>query len=163
MEFKPEYDFGDQVRLIRNVRNDGTYPGKDIGDFLVKRGSTGHVLSVGTFLQDQLIYTVHFMDSDLKVGCRGEELIPIDAPWNPPRFEFRDKVVSLKQLAMNGEVIVDIGAEGEVLKSFREGDEMATYHVRFSGRTLLVPENCLEYRDPDGLNNAVTDQPEEEV
>ena len=58
-------------------------------------------------------------------------------------FEFRDKVVVSKKLAINGEVLVDVGAEGEVLKSFREGEEMATYHVRFPGRTLLVPENCL--------------------
>ena len=147
MEFRPEYDFGDVVRLTRNVRNDGTFPGKETGEILVKRGSTGHVLSVGTFLQDQLIYTVHFMDSDLKVGCRGEELIPIDADWNPPLYEFRDKVLSTKQLAMSGEILVNVGDEGEVLKAFREGDEMATYHVRFTGRTLLVPENCLEFRD----------------
>jgi len=146
MEFKPEYDFGDQVRLIRNVRNDGTYPGMDIGEFLVKRGSTGHVLSVGTFLQDQLIYTVHFLESDLKVGCRGEELIPLDALWDPAKFEFRDKVVATRQLAINGEVIVKPGDEGEVLKSFKEEGELATYHVRFPGRTLMVPENCLEYR-----------------
>lgn len=147
MEFKPEYDFGDQVRLTRNVRNDGTYPGKEIGEFLVKRGSTGIVLSVGTFLQDQLIYTVHFLDSDLKVGCRGEELISIDAPWNPPAFEFRDKVVATKKLAIKGEVLVEEGTEGEVLKAFREGEAMANYHVRFPGRTLLVPENCLASRE----------------
>lgn len=147
MEFRPEYDFGDVVRLTRNVRNDGTYPGKEIGDILVKRGSTGHVLSVGTFLQDQLIYTVHFMDSDVKVGCRGEELIPIDEPWNPPLYEFRDKIVSTKQLAINGDILVDVGDEGEVLKAFREGDEMANYHVRFTGRTLLVPENCITLRE----------------
>ncbi|MDX1811042.1 MAG: nitrogen fixation protein NifZ [Gammaproteobacteria bacterium] len=148
MEFKPEYDFGDEVRLTRNVRNDGTYPGMEIGDFLVKRGSTGHVLSVGTFLQDQLIYTVHFMDdeNDLKVGCRGEELIPIDAPWDPAKYEFRDKVVSTRQLAINGEIIVELGEEGEVLKAFKEPGQMATYHVRFSGKTLLVPESCLDYR-----------------
>jgi len=147
MEFRPEYDFGDVVRLTRNVRNDGTYPGKEIGEFLVRRGSVGHVLSVGTFLQDQLIYTVHFMDADMKVGCRGEELIPVDAPWNPPLFEFREKVVSTRILAINGEVLVNVDDEGEVLKAFKEGDEMATYHVRFPGRTLLVPENCLKKRD----------------
>lgn len=160
MEFKPEYDFGDQVRLIRNVRNDGTYPGKEIGEFLVKRGSTGHVLSVGTFLQDQLIYTVHFMDSDYKVGCRGEELIPIDVPWNPTLFEFRDKVVSTKKLASNGEVIVDVGDEGEILKAFREDENTVNYHVRFPGRTLLVPESCLAKReekvaDDDDVSNSV--------
>jgi len=144
MEFRPEYDFGDVVRLIRNVRNDGTYPGKDIGEFLVKRGSVGHVLSVGTFLQDQLIYTVHFLEADIKVGCRKEELISIDAPWNPTRFEFRDKVVATKQLAIKGEILVEIGAQGEILKAFREDETTVNYHVRFPGRTLLVPECCLD-------------------
>ena len=153
MEFRPEYDFGDQVRLTRNVRNDGTYPGKEIGDFLVKRGSTGHVLSVGTFLQDQLIYTVHFLEADVKVGCRGEELIPLDAPWDPAKFEFRDKIVSTRQLSINGEIIVDVGDEGEVLKSFKEEGKEATYHVRFTGRTLQVPESCLEYRPYDGKDD----------
>jgi nitrogen fixation protein NifZ len=56
-------------------------------------------------------------------------------------------VVSTKQLAIKGEILVDVGDEGEVLKAFREGDEMATYHVRFPGRTLLVPENCLAPRE----------------
>jgi len=161
MEFRPEYEFGDVVRLIRNVRNDGTYPGMDIGELLVKRGSTGHVLNVGTFLQDQLIYTVHFMDSDLKVGCRGEELIAADAPWNPTLFEFRDKVVATKKLAINSEILVDIGDEGEVLKAFREGDEMATYHVRFPGKTLMVPENCLNKIEKT-LSNINNHQVEEE-
>ena len=146
MEFKPEYDFGDEVRLIRNVRNDGTYPGLEIGDFLVKRVSTGHVQSVGTFLQDQLIYSVHFIESNMMVGCRGEELIPIDQPWEPAKFEFRDKIISTRQLAIGGEVIVKEGDEGEVLKVFKEVGIEATYHVRFSGRTLMVPESCLEFR-----------------
>jgi len=46
------WDYGESVRLIRNVRNDGTYPGLDPGDFLVRRGSIGYVVDVGTFLQD---------------------------------------------------------------------------------------------------------------
>ncbi len=89
------YEFGEAVRVTRNVRNDGTYPGKEIGELLVRRGSVGHVIEMGTFLQDQVIYTVHFLDQGKMVGCRVEELIPADAPWNPSRFEFRDKVVCL--------------------------------------------------------------------
>ncbi len=46
------YNYGVAVRVIRNVRNDGTYPGMDTGDFLVRRGSVGYVVNVGTFLQD---------------------------------------------------------------------------------------------------------------
>ena len=55
------WDLGDDVRVIRNVRNDGTYPGEQIGALLIRRGSTGTVIDIGTFLQDQIIYTVHFL------------------------------------------------------------------------------------------------------
>ena len=71
------------MRLTRNVRNDGTFPGTEIGDLLVRRGSLGHVQNVGTFLQDQIIYSVHFLDEDKIVGCREEELIGDDEPWVP--------------------------------------------------------------------------------
>lgn len=141
---KPRFNYGDAVRVIRNVRNDGTYPGLEIGDFLVKRGSVGYVQNVGTFLQDQIIYSVHFLEADKIVGCREEELIGEDEPWNPSRFEFRDKVVCNKSLAVNGEVLVEQGMEGEVLKVLRDFPGGVQYHVRFPGKTLQVPENVLE-------------------
>ncbi|WP_150050159.1 MULTISPECIES: nitrogen fixation protein NifZ [Methylomonas] len=141
------FEFGEAVRLTRNVRNDGTYPGKEIGDLLIRRGSIGHVIEVGTFLQDQVIYTVHFLNQNRMVGCRAEELIPADAPWNPSRFEFRDKVVCSIDLAVKGEIIVHKGAEGEVLKILRETQPLQ-YHIRFPGRTLQVPEKVLEPADP---------------
>ncbi len=138
------YDYGDEVRVIRNVRNDGTYPGLDVGAPLVRRGSVGYVVNVGTFLQDQVIYSVHFLNEQRLVGCREEELIPADEPWTPSRFEFRDKVTSRINLAVNGEIIAPIGAEGEILKVLRHEDpSQVQYHVRFPGRTLQVPENVL--------------------
>lgn len=140
------YEFGEAVRVTRNVRNDGTYPGKEIGELLVRRGSVGHVIEMGTFLQDQVIYTVHFLDQGKMVGCRVEELIPADAPWNPSRFEFRDKVVCSLDLAIGGEIIVTKGTEGEVLNVLRESKPLQ-YHVRFPGRTLQVPETVLEPAD----------------
>ncbi len=138
------YDYGDKVRVIRNVRNDGTYPGLDVGAFLIRRGSVGHVVNVGTFLQDQVIYSVHFLSEQRLVGCREEELIPADAPWTPSRFEFRDKVTSRVNLAVEGEIVAPIGTPGEVIKVLRNDDpERVQYHVRFPNRTLQVPENVL--------------------
>jgi nitrogen fixation protein NifZ len=137
------YDYGAEVRVIRNVRNDGTYPGLDVGAFLIRRGSVGYVVNVGTFLQDQVIYSVHFIDEQRMVGCREEELIPADAPWTPSRFEFRDKVRSRYALAVQGEVIAAKDAEGEILKIVRDDPENVLYHVRFPGHTLLVPEASL--------------------
>lgn len=141
------FDFGEAVRVTRNVRNDGTYPGKPVGELLVRRGSVGHVIEVGTFLQDQVIYTVHFLEQGRMVGCRAEELIPADAPWNPSRFEFHDKVICRIDLGIQGQVIVDSGTEGEILKVLRESLPLQ-YHVRFPGRTLQVPESVLEPADP---------------
>jgi nitrogen fixation protein NifZ len=141
------FDFGEAVRVTRNVRNDGTYPGKPVGELLVRRGSVGHVIEMGTFLQDQVIYTVHFLEQGRMVGCRAEELIPADAAWNPSRFEFRDKVVCRIDLGIQGQVIVDSGTEGEILKVLRESLPLH-YHVRFPGRTLQVPESVLEPADP---------------
>ena len=142
------FDFGEAVRLTRNVRNDGTYPGMAIGDLLIRRGSIGHVIEMGTFLQDQVIYTVHFLDQGRMVGCRAEELIPADAPWIPSRFEFRDKVACRIDLAIRGEIIIGRGAEGEILKVLRDS-QPTQYHVRFPGRTLQVPESVLEPADPE--------------
>lgn len=144
------FDFGEEVRVTRNVRNDGTYPGMPVGELLVRRGSVGHVIEMGTFLQDQVIYTVHFLDQGRMVGCRAEELIPADAPWNPSRFEFRDKVLCRIDLGIKGQVIVGKGSEGEILKVIRDSLPMQ-YHVRFPGRTLQVPETALEPADPENF------------
>ena len=144
------FEFGEAVRVTRNVRNDGTYPGMAIGDLLIRRGCIGHVIEMGTFLQDQVIYTVHFLDQGRMVGCREEELIPAYAPWNPSRFEFRDKVVCRVDLGIQGEIIIGKGAEGEILKVLRDSQPLQ-YHVRFPGRTLQVPESVLEPADPENF------------
>jgi len=144
-----EFEIGDEVRVIRNVRNDGTFPGLDTGNLIMRRGSTGTVVDRGTFLQDQIVYTIHFLGDDRVVGCREEELIGIDEPWNPSKFEFRDKVVALKTFAVGGEVIAKAGDQGEILKVLRESDDEMAYHVRFPGHTLQILESRLEWADPE--------------
>ena len=141
-----QFSDGDKVRVIRNVRNDGTYPGKCRGDLLIKRGSIGYVIDVGTFLQDQIIYSVHFLDENIVVGCREEELIDGEESWTPSRFEFRDKVATLIPLAVQGEIVVSKGEVGEVLKIRRdETSNEVVYHVHFAGKnTFIVPENALQ-------------------
>lgn len=143
----PRYEYGQEVRVTRNVRNDGTYPGLEIGDHLVKRGSVGYVTSVGTFLQDQVIYGVHFLEADKVVGCREEELVLASEPWIFSKFEFRDKVISKISLSIEGEVIVSPGDGAEIIKVLRDHPQGVHYHARFPGRTLLVPENVLDF-DP---------------
>jgi len=139
------WDLGDRVRVTRNVRNDGTYPGVDTGELLIRRGSLGAVVDIGTFLQDQTIYSVHFLDNDLIVGCREEELIDGYEAWIPSRFEARERVVACKILALDADNRVPRGAVGEVLRVVCDDDKVI-YHVHFDclpGRTLAVPETAL--------------------
>ncbi len=141
------WDYGEAVRLTRNVRNDGTYPGLDPGAFLVRRGSIGYVVDVGTFLQDQIIYSVNFLDEGKIVGCREEELIGAEEPWTPSKFEFREKVRCMKELAVDGEVLVHLGSPGEVIKVIRDAPGGVAYHIHFDslpGRLLQIPEALLE-------------------
>lgn len=144
---RPRFDYGDAVRVTRNVRNDGTYPGLVMGNLLVRRGSVGYVMNVGTFLQDQLIYTVHFIDQGRIVGCREEELLGADEPWTPSKFETREKVRSVVTLAVDGEVLVPVGTEGEVMRVLRDTEQGVQYHVHFPGHVLQVPERVLARLD----------------
>lgn len=144
------WDYGEAVRLTRNVRNDGTYPGLSTGAPLVRRGSIGYVVDVGTFLQDQVIYSVNFLEEGKIVGCREEELIDGDAPWIPSRFEFREKVRCVRALAVAGEILVPTGASGEVIRVIRDLPEGVAYHVHFDhlpGRLLQIPEDILAADD----------------
>jgi nitrogen fixation protein NifZ len=140
---RPRFEYGAEVRVLRNLRNDGTYPGEPTGRLLVRRGSIGYVRDVGTFLQDQLIYTVHFLDADRMVGCRETELQRADEPWVPSRFEFRDRVTPRFALSIAGETVASPGDEGEIQKVLRDVPGGVCYHVRFPGRTLQVPEAAL--------------------
>ncbi len=142
------FEFGEAVRITRNVRNDGTYPGKEVGELLIRRGSVGHVIEVGTFLQDQVIFTVHFLNQGRMVGCRLEELISADEPWNPSRFEFRDKVLCTIDLGIKGHILFYKGSEGEIMKVIRDSEQIQ-YHVAFQGRMLQVPETALAPAHPD--------------
>jgi nitrogen fixation protein NifZ len=140
------FDFGDAVRVIRNVKDDGTYPGADVGQLLVRRGSVGHVVDIGTFLQDQVIYSVHFLDINRIVGCREEELIGAADEWVASRYEFREKVRAALPLGKEGQVVVPGNAVGEIVKVVRNAAGGVAYQVHFEcllGRVLQVPEVAL--------------------
>lgn len=140
---RPQFDYGQAVRVIRNVRNDGTFPGVATGTLLIRRGTVGYVRSVGTFLQDQIIYEVHFLEDDRMVGCRQEELIDAADPWVPSKFESREKVIVLATLAHKGQVLVNVGSQGQILKVWRNEDESVDYDVTFGDKVLCVPERAL--------------------
>lgn len=70
----PTFEIGQKVRACKLIRNDGTFPGKDIGVTLAKKGDVGYIVSIGTFLQSSYIYAVHFMTTGHIVGCLKKEL-----------------------------------------------------------------------------------------
>jgi nitrogen fixation protein NifZ len=142
-DVQPQFDYGDEVRVVRTIRNDGTFPGLETGTVLVRQGSVGHVRNVGTFLQDQIIYAVHFFDVDRTVGCREEELIPRAEAWVPTKFLFGDKVLARIPLAIRGQVVVPAETAGEIIKVFRHHPGGPGYHVLFDGRMFEIPETAL--------------------
>ncbi len=70
----PRFDYGEKVRSRKVIRNDGTFPGREIGQVLVRKGDVGYVASIGTFLQQFYIYGVYFGERGYTVGCRAREL-----------------------------------------------------------------------------------------
>ncbi|EAZ92886.1 nitrogen fixation protein NifZ [Crocosphaera chwakensis] len=74
----PAFEMEAKVRLRRMIRNDGTFPGKEVGETLAKKGDVGYVVGIGTYLQSYYIYAVHFLEKGYVVGCRRKELIPAD-------------------------------------------------------------------------------------
>jgi len=74
----PIFAPGDKVVSKKNIKNDGTMAGKDIGETVVKKGDIGYVRDIGVFLQQFYIYAVDFVDRQSIVGMRERELIAED-------------------------------------------------------------------------------------
>jgi nitrogen fixation protein NifZ len=70
----PQFDMGEKIRVRKLIRNDGTFAGKEIGEHLAKKGDTGYVVGIGTFLQTYYIYAIHFIEKGYVVGCRAKEM-----------------------------------------------------------------------------------------
>ena len=82
LEGPPAFDYGEKVVSRKNVRNDGTFAGCEIGDILVKKGEVGYVKSIGSFLQQFYIYGVEFIVNGYRVGMKARELESLDAVAN---------------------------------------------------------------------------------
>jgi nitrogen fixation protein NifZ len=78
LDLPPAFEIGSKVRTRKLIRNDGTYPGQEIGATLAKKGEIGYIVSIGTFLQNSYIYAVHFIEKGFIVGCRKKELEAVE-------------------------------------------------------------------------------------
>lgn len=74
----PLFEVGERVRALRDVRNDGTFYGSRIGEFLITVGDVGYVHSVGEYLNRYYIYAVDFYERGRLVGMRGHEIEAVD-------------------------------------------------------------------------------------
>ncbi|CCM80380.1 MULTISPECIES: nitrogen fixation protein NifZ [Rhizobium] len=71
---RPVFLPGDLVIARIDVKNDGTDPGKRFGGTLVRQLDSGHVLDVGTFLQQFYINADEWTEAEAIVGMRAREL-----------------------------------------------------------------------------------------
>jgi len=85
LEDRPAFEEGQKVRALKDVRNDGTYPGRPMADFLIRTGDVGYVKSIGTYLQMYYIYGIDFYEKHIIVGMRAKELELVDATCNDPK------------------------------------------------------------------------------
>lgn len=74
LDAPPAFEIEQKVRTRKLIRNDGTFPGQDIGATLAKKGEVGYIVSIGTYLQSYYIYAVHFVERGFVIGCRCKEL-----------------------------------------------------------------------------------------
>jgi len=96
----PRFAFGERVACRSVIRNDGTFPGKDIGAVLVQRGDIGYVRSIGSFLQQYYIYSVEWIGKGYQVGMRAKELCTLDALPPEVLARFSDRLQELKTLGL---------------------------------------------------------------
>jgi nitrogen fixation protein NifZ len=80
LDAPPAFAAGDKVHARCLIRNDGSYPGRRIGETLIDKGEIGYVRGIGTFLQRYFIFEVDFVERGLIVGMRGKELEREDGP-----------------------------------------------------------------------------------
>lgn len=74
LNLPPVFELSDKVKVLSQIKNDGTFPGKKLGEVLIHPGEVGYVVSIGTYLQRAYIYAIRFMEKDIIVGCRKAEL-----------------------------------------------------------------------------------------
>jgi nitrogen fixation protein NifZ len=73
----PKYQWGQRVKALIDLRNDGSFPDAPAAGLLVGVGDTGEIVQVGTHTEANMpIYLVEFGER-LVVGCLEEEIVPV--------------------------------------------------------------------------------------
>lgn len=70
----PKYQWGQRVRALSNLYNDGSYPDRPSDALLVSEGDHGEIVQVGTHVESGMpVYMVEFGGRNV-VGCLEEEI-----------------------------------------------------------------------------------------
>ncbi|MDF0535871.1 nitrogen fixation protein NifZ [Shewanella sp. A32] len=147
------FDNGSEVRVVRDVRNDGSFYGLEKGELLVAEGAVGMVRSFGWFLQDQIIYEVFFPHNGRQIGLRDVEVIDAALPWQPCRFRSLDIAQLALSLRIEGAVVAHKGALVQVQWPHRDLDSgTLSYDILLANdievtvpdRALLEPDTTVE-------------------
>ena len=73
----PKYQWGQRVKTLVDLCNDGTFPDAEPDALLVSTGGNGEIVQVGSHTESNTpIYLVEFGDH-LVVGCLEEEIEPL--------------------------------------------------------------------------------------
>lgn len=140
---EPKYDYGCEVRVIKNIRNDTYLGGQTKGELLVRRGESGFIRQSGVYKQDQIIYQVHFLSSGQVIGCKEAELTLASLPWTDNKFEYGDAVKLNISLAVSGERVGSKGDSVNVLSVDRSDQQNILYRIQVCEQDLMVPERAL--------------------
>lgn len=73
----PKYQWGQRVKALVDLHNDGSFPDAPAKALLVGVGDTGEIVQVGSHTESNTpIYLVEFSER-LVVGCLEEEITPL--------------------------------------------------------------------------------------
>ncbi|MGC2778820.1 MAG: nitrogen fixation protein NifZ [Bradyrhizobium sp.] len=74
----PKYQWGQRVKALIDLVNDGSFPNAPTAAKLVGIGDMGEIVQVGTHTEANMpIYLVEFGEK-LVVGCLEEEIVPVE-------------------------------------------------------------------------------------
>ncbi len=73
---EPKYQWGQRVRAICDLANDGSYPEREHDELLAGAGACGEIVRIGSHRESgRPVYLVEF-SPNLVIGCLEEELAP---------------------------------------------------------------------------------------
>ena len=143
MLLRPKYEYDTEVRVIRNIRHDTYGPDSRKGELLVERGTTGFIRHSGVFQQDQIIYQVHFLETNQIVGCRETELIPAEDYWVQNLFEAGDMALLNINLSYESSQIASKFDQVTIMGIDRSDQDNILYRIAINEIDFDIPERAL--------------------